>query len=588
MAEASSSARPDPEPKTLLEQSDGEDGRERSSSTSKRNSYYDGQRIGRRSRPISGESQWSKSRGGAQYTEPSNFANLGENAAAPPVQSNAEKRRSRPDTGGTQSSKRKSNIDEKRPVDAKRNSQQSSKRDSGMRRRSGGQTRQREEAANLSEVAAPQPVPTSATGKAVSRRQPLEDKERGYNAESSGEAIPPPFAAKKPEDYLHPRRPASGSTPRWLTELYTISYLIFWSIWGTLARLGVQWITFYPGAPVITPVLWANVGGSLVMGFLTEDQRLFGNAWAVGTDKGAASKVKKTIPLYIGLATGFCGSFTSFSSFQRDIFLALSNNLPAPINHPYTGGTPTSSTISDTVTRNGGYSFEALLAVIFSTLALSLGALYVGAHLSLALQPHIPRIPIRLTRNVLDPLTVFLGWGCWLGAVFMAIWPPDRPSGPSSRGSWADESWRGEVIFALVFAPLGCLLRFYASLKLNGLVASFPLGTFGVNMLGTAIEGMCFDIQHVGVGGSGSGIAGGGRVGCQVLQGVMDGFCGCLTTVSTWVAEIDGLKRKHGYIYALGSVIAGLCLMVVIMGSVRWTVGFVSPVCATGYTSKIS
>ena len=159
-----------------------------------------------------------------------------------------------------------------------------------------------------------------------------------------------------------------------------------------------------------------------------------------------------------------------------------------------------------------------------STLALSLGGLISGAHLAIFSASVSPRIHGSFTRRFVDPFVVFLGFGSWLGAIFMTIWPPDRPSRP--------EAWRGEVLFALVFAPVGCLLRFYASLKLNGLVPSFPLGTFTVNMLGTAIEGMCFDIQHVGVGVMGR--MGGGIVGCQVLNGVMDGFCGCLTTVSTW------------------------------------------------------
>ena len=145
--------------------------------------------------------------------------------------------------------------------------------------------------------------------------------------------------------------------------------------------------------------------------------------------------------------------------------------------------------------------------------------------------------------------------------------------------------WRGEVIFALVTAPPGCLLRFYASAKLNGLVPAFPLGTFAVNMFGTAVEGMCYDLQHVALGALGG--VGGGIVGCQVLQGVMDGFCGCLTTVSTWVAELNGLQRKHGWIYAFGTVMGGLGLMLVIMGSVRWSIGFQYPVCDTGYTSKV-
>jgi hypothetical protein len=134
----------------------------------------------------------------------------------------------------------------------------------------------------------------------------------------------------------------------------------------------------------------------------------------------------------------------------------------------------------------------ALLAIIIYTVALSLVALKVGAHLALALDRFTPTLPFRLTRRFLDPLIVVLAGGCWLGAIFLSIWPPDRPSGPSSRGSWANEVWRGEILFALVFAPVGCLLRYYASLGLNPIAGSFPLGTFAVNVFGCAVEAMCY------------------------------------------------------------------------------------------------
>ena len=61
----------------------------------------------------------------------------------------------------------------------------------------------------------------------------------------------------------------------------------------------------------------------------------------------------------------------------------------------------------------------------------------------------------------------------------------------------------------------------------------------------------------------------------------MDGFCGCLTTVSTWVVEIDTLKRRAAYLYGVASVGAGLGLLVIIMGSVRWTVGWQEILCVT-------
>lgn len=384
------------------------------------------------------------------------------------------------------------------------------------------------------------------------------------------------------------------------TELYTVSYLIFFSILGTLARLGLQALTFYPGAPVQTGLLWANVGGSLILGFLSEDRKLFRGEWgptpprvteekrrdgdehgssndhnSLSQAQAAAAKnehatLKKTIPLYIGVAIGFCGSCTSFSSFILDAFLALSNALPVPISH--SSSTPISP--SSTVSPNPGYSLLAVLAVLIITVTACLGAFQFGAHLAVATEPFMPSIPFIFARKFVDRSMAFISWTSWLAAIIMAVWPPDRPGGPADRTAWAQETWRGDALYALVFAPMGCLLRFYASLHLNGRLQSFPLGTFAVNMLGTAMEGMFFDLQHAPVGA-------GTRVGCQVLQGGMDGFCGCLTTVSTWVAELKGLRMRHAYKYGAVSMGMGLGLMVVIVGSLQWTAGLLDPDCRT-------
>ncbi|PNY27518.1 Membrane protein [Tolypocladium capitatum] len=357
-----------------------------------------------------------------------------------------------------------------------------------------------------------------------------------------------------------------------LTQVYTLSYLVFFSFLGTLARLGLTALTNYPGAPVAFSAVWANFGGSLVMGFLAEDRMLFRHergtptydqqlarakrdeeaGSASGVDLAAAKRAhvatKKTMPLYIGLATGFCGSFTSFSAFIRDDFLALSNDLVAP------------GFGSTAMGRNGGYSFMAMLAVIMTTVSLALTGLFLGAHLAIASERLTPSIPYPITRKLLDPLAVFLGGGCWLGAVLLSIFPPS-------------DDWRDKATFSLVFAPLGCLLRFHLAVHLNGKVASFPLGTFAANVLGTAVLGMAWDIAHVPIGGV---------VGCQVLQGVEDGFCGCLTTVSTWVVELSSLRRRSSYIYGTASVVVSLALMIAIMGGLRWTEGFGASHCHQG------
>jgi len=407
----------------------------------------------------------------------------------------------------------------------------------------------------------------------------LEGRHNGHlEGQKSGSPSPEEDRMRKDISATHDK------TSKLATEVYTISHLIFFSILGTLARLGLQTLTFYPGAPVQTGVLWSNVGGSLIIGFLSEDRKLFrdelktppsrksrdeenGRLHQRSQSAGARhAAVKKTIPLYIGLATGFCGSFTSFSSFMRDAFFALSNALPVPIQHP--SSAPISQAVN--VHRNPGYSFLAILAVLIVTVGLSLMALKFGAHLALFVEPYAPSVAFLFSRRIFDRSVVLLAFGCWLAAIFMAIWPPDRPSGPAGNVSWMQETWRSQALFALVFAPLGCLLRFYASLHLNGRIKAFPLGTFTVNMFGTAMLAMFLDLQRVPIGG---------MVGCQVLQGMADGFCGCLTTVSTWVVELTALRLRHAYFYGLTSVGVALSLLIIITGSLQWTRGFVHPLC---------
>ena len=421
--------------------------------------------------------------------------------------------------------------------------------------------------AALSEVRTPRPT----TEEAPPERQAW-----------SAEGYPlPPVAEKPAEGPIEPnpqrKPPASKPLSQHATHLFSLSYLVFFSIFGTLARLGLQAITVYPGTPVTIGVLWPNLGGSLLMGLFLEDRNLFREEWgnvptpsSTNRDPDQAREeakrhksVKKTIPLYIGLTTGFCGCFTSFSSFIRDVFLALSNDLADP-------------SASTTPSRNGGYSFMALIAVILITVSLSMAGLMFGAHLALALDPIMPTFPFRVTRRIIDPLFVILGWGCWLGAVFMAIWPPDRHSSDPNV-------WRGRAVFAIVFAPLGCLLRYYLSLALNTRTPSFPLGTFTANMFGCIVMAMCYDLQRVsGIGAPDAtgAVSHSVLVSCQVLLGILDGFCGSLTTVSTWVAELHGLsRRRKAYLYGIVSIGVALGFFVVITGSMRWTIGFVMPAC---------
>lgn len=345
----------------------------------------------------------------------------------------------------------------------------------------------------LAEVDAPPPIQDETENNLPHRRSFLEDERVEENAEAAAQ-VPTPLTRKEKIDLIT-----------------TICWLIFFSIWGALSRIGLSALTTYPGSP-IAGVIWANFAGCFVMGFMTEEIRFFtgppapnghpngnGGELKQTTEGNHWSNDKKGIPLYIGITTGFCGSLTSFSTWMRDSFWAMSNTHPA---HP----------------RYRGYNVEALLAQIIATVALSVGGLKSGAHFALFLRPFIPTMPTSF-RPHLDIFGMILGPACWIGVIMMAIFIP---------------KWRGIVLFSGVFAPLGTLLRFLASKKLNPLLPSFPLGTFSVNVSGSMIDAVFILLQSY------SGVS---FVGCEILQGLEDGFCGCLTTVSTWVVEVTTLRR---------------------------------------------
>ncbi|CUS15483.1 unnamed protein product [Tuber aestivum] len=305
---------------------------------------------------------------------------------------------------------------------------------------------------------------------------------------------------------LPPRLPPPP--PPQLTQLVQLhGYLIIFSILGTLSRIGLVWITTYETNP-LPPLFWPQFAGCLLMGFFLEDKALFPAA------------AKTTAPLYLGLTTGYCGSVTTFSSFILGAFEELANTAPVRANRR----------IRDDV--------AAVLAYVIGTIAISLGGLQAGAHSAIFSKGLLRKLRLRWA----DTLAAPIGLGVWVGSVIMAVFV---------------KRWRGDVLFACVFSPPGAILRFWASRLGNPMWKAFPLGTFTVNMLGTAVLAGLLAGRYVHSGGNT----------CDVLRGLGDGFCGCLTTVSTFVVEVRGLTAGHGYIYAGTSVVVGLCLTILILGS---------------------
>jgi len=94
----------------------------------------------------------------------------------------------------------------------------------------------------------------------------------------------------------------------------------------------------------------------------------------------------------------------------------------------------------------------------------------------------------------------------------------------------------------------------------------FPLGTFVSNLLATALLGSFSLSSSAAIHPS--------SLSCQALIGLSDGFCGCLSTVSTFIAEILSLRKKFSYIYGITTVVAGQITLVLIIGVYYWSENF--------------
>lgn len=94
----------------------------------------------------------------------------------------------------------------------------------------------------------------------------------------------------------------------------------------------------------------------------------------------------------------------------------------------------------------------------------------------------------------------------------------------------ADSVQTTSLAIACTLAPIGAAIRSYVGKRFNS--ERFPIGTFSVNIVGSLLLGILAYVDAV------SHLDSAGRV---AARGVAIGFCGSLTTISTFILEIDAL-----------------------------------------------
>jgi CrcB protein len=114
--------------------------------------------------------------------------------------------------------------------------------------------------------------------------------------------------------------------------------------------------------------------------------------------------------------------------------------------------------------------------------------------------------------------------------------------------------WRS-VVAICVGGSLGCLLRWFLGIWLNGQATVVPLGTLAANLLGGYIVGVAVAFFALN-----------NNIAPEWKLLVITGFCGGLTTFSSFSAEVVTLLREHRVLWACSTAalhLAGSLLMTI-------------------------
>ncbi|KAK7691059.1 hypothetical protein QCA50_006162 [Cerrena zonata] len=297
---------------------------------------------------------------------------------------------------------------------------------------------------------------------------------------------------------------------------HVIALLMPASIFGVLARLGIQALVGYEGKSAF-PLAWVQAMGCFIMGFGVGIKDPLGQFYG---------------PLYTAMTTGFCGSLTTFSGWQFDVFQSWLN-----VNEDHRDW------FRDVV--------DGVTKTVF-TLGLSLAAVQFGSRLAFLLRHHLPH------RQIPPPPRTVRYTFTALGVLVYAAAYPAYFRLPAA--------FRHQATAALLFSFPGTLTRYLLSLYLNPKLSLFPLGTFTANMFGTALLALFHVLQGIDSDPVSPNA-------CAILQGLADGYCGCLTTVSTFAVEILTLEEWKSWLYTVMSWVVAQLLLLVILGPSYWAGG---------------
>lgn len=216
--------------------------------------------------------------------------------------------------------------------------------------------------------------------------------------------------------------------------------------------------------------------------------------------------------IFTGLSTGLCGSITTFSGWMLQSYL-----LGSTAGSVYRG-------------------IEAAILYLILTSLVCTASLTIGGFIAGKSEDFKPW---RFTPRSLHILAIVLLLALCSAMIVLTVLVK------------ITQRW----MIPCFLGVIGALLRWRLAVRFN---SSTPWGTIAANMSGT----LCLALFYVW-GNEGGYLS---QLSCQAVYAFTDGFCGCLTTVSTFFSELSTMKRGKALRYFLGSVSVGVAIMGIVLG----------------------
>ena len=292
-----------------------------------------------------------------------------------------------------------------------------------------------------------------------------------------------------------------------MVVLFTGTYI------GVVSRIYLSKLAQWDGVAHFGS-LWAQIVGCIIMGLaVIQMENMNRYYWRRY--------------LYIATTTGLCGSLTTFSTWNKEATVAALHL----------------NTSSLMLLESNDYATQIIsyFTVIILGFGMSLAAYNFGNNISTTVGPPLA------TPSVGNALIRIGKTFCWcglliIGYVVLTVFIV-------SVCIYTD---RYHILFSMLFGCAGTYIRWLLGKldNITGRLRWFPLGTFMANVIGSVIlAGISIVEVYVQLNIGVSNIV------IDIITGIATGFCGSLTTVSTFVHQLHSLSFKLALFYAIVSLL---------------------------------